>query len=134
MSPVLLKIPQGTTFAIIVTNIRDYAGNVLDPTGWEVRGVARQIPENNIILASWSTTPVGTEGLAVVANPDPLPEETILPGEKWIYLYGTPEMTRAWTWYVAQLDIHITEPTNLRREAKISKDNTKLSLIHTTVY
>jgi len=134
MSPAPLEIQQGTTFALIVKDIRDGAGRVLDPTGWVVRAVARRIPEDDVILAAWSTTPVGTEGLAAVDDPDPLPGETVILGEKWIYLHGTPAMTRAWTWLVAQLDVHVIEPAPLFREAKISKDDTSLILKRTTVY
>ena len=134
MSPAPLEIQQGTTFVLIVKNLRDKVGAVLDPTGWAIRAVARRNPHDGAILAAWSSDPVGTEGTAAVSVADPLPGETVTPGEKWIYLYGTPTMSRAWAWSTARLDIHITEPVSPFREAQISEDDTRLILRHTTVH
>ena len=134
MSPAPLEIQQGTTFVLIGKNLRDGVDAVLDPTGWAIRAVARRNPQDGAILAAWSSDPVGTEGTAAVGAARPLPGETVTPGEKWIYLYGTPTMSRAWAWSTARLDIHITEPVPPFREAQISEDDTRLILRHTTVH
>jgi len=133
MSSAPLEIQQGTTFALIAREIRDDAGVVLDPTGWTIRAIARRNPHDAVILAAWSSAPTGTEGPAVVGDPDPAPGETVAPGEKWIYMHGTPAMSRAWTWSTARLDIHIVEPVSPFREARISEDDTRLILRHTTI-
>ena len=130
----MLEIQQGTTFVIIVKNIRDHVGAVLSPTDWAIRAVARQHPQSAITLAAWSSSPSGTDGSAVVGDPDPAPGETVTPGEKWIYLHGTPAMSRAWAWSIAWFDIHMIESVAPFREAKISEDDTKLILRHTTVH
>ena len=130
----LLEIQQGATVVIIVKNIRDYAGAVLDPTGWTVRAVARRNPRDATILAAWSSVPTGIEGSAVVGDPQPAPGETVTPGEKWIFLHVTPAMSRAWTWSIAWFDIHITEPAAPFREVRITEPDTRLFLKHTTVF
>lgn len=134
MSPAPLEIQQGTTFVLLVYNLRDRVDAVVDPTGWTIRAVARRNPHDGAILAAWSSAPTETEGTAAVAAAAPLPGETVTPGEKWIYLYGTPTMSRAWAWSTARLDIHITEPVSPFREAQISADDTRLILRHTTVH
>ena len=134
MSPAPLEIQQGTTFVLVVNNLRDKVDAVVDPTGWTIRAVARRNPHDGAILAAWSSAPTETEGTAAVAAAAPLPGETVTPGEKWIYLYGTPTMSRAWAWSTARLDIHITEPVSPFREAQISADDTRLILRHTTVH
>jgi len=130
-----LTIEQGTTRVIVVSDIRDWAGAVLDPTGWALRGVARAV--GAAIVAEWSHAPTGTQGLAEVVNPvtagligpdDPVP----LPGERWILLHVTPAMSRAWWWHNAHLDVHMTEPTSPFREERIV--DRKLVNDHTTVY
>jgi len=134
VSPAPLEIQQGTTFVLLVYNLRDRVDAVVDPTGWTIRAVARRNPHDGAILAAWSSAPTETEGTAAVAAAAPLPGETVTPGEKWIYLYGTPTMSRAWAWSTARLDIHITEPVSPFREAQISADDTRLILRHTTVH
>jgi len=134
VSPAPLEIQQGTTFVLVVNNLRDKVDAVVDPTGWTIRAVARRNPHDGAILAAWSSAPTETEGTAAVAAAAPLPGETVTPGEKWIYLYGTPTMSRAWAWSTARLDIHITEPVSPFREAQISADDTRLILRHTTVH
>ena len=134
MSPAPLEIQQGTTFVLVVNNLRDKVDAVVDPTGWTIRAVARRNPHDGAILAAWSSAPTETEGTAAVAAAAPLPGETVTPGEKWIYLYGTPTMSRVWEWSTARLDIHITEPVSPFREAQISADDTRLILRHTTVH
>ena len=129
----LLEIQQGATVVIYAKNIRDYAGAVLDPTGWTIRAAARQNPQDGVILAAWSSTPAGIEGSAVVGDPEPAPGETVTPGEKWIFLHVTPAMSRAWTWSIAWFDIHMTEPAAPFREVRITEPDTRLFLKHTTV-
>ena len=137
-APVLdlpLTIEQGTTRVIVVSDIRDRAGAVLDPTGWALRGVARTA--GAAIVAEWSHEPTGTQGLAEVVDPvtaglvrptDPTPAA----GERWILLHVTPAMSRAWWWNTAHLDVHMTEPTSPFREERIG--DRQLVNDYTTVY
>ena len=129
----LLEIQQGATVVIFAKNIRDYAGAVLDPTGWTIRAAARRSPQDGVILAAWSSDPDGIEGSAVVGDPEPAPGETVTPGEKWIFLHVTPAMSRAWMWSIAWFDIHMTEPAEPFREVRITEPDTRLFLKHTTV-
>ncbi len=130
-----LTIEQGTTRVIVVSDIRDRAGAVLDPTGWALRGVARTAGAT--IVAEWSHAPTGTQGLAEVVDPvaaglvgptDPTPTA----GERWILLPVTPAMSRAWWWNTAHLDVHMTEPTSPFREER--NGDWQLDNDHTTVY
>lgn len=130
-----LTIEQGTTRIIVISNIRDAAGSVFDPTGWALRGVARTA--GAVMVAEWSHAPAGTQGKAEVVDPvaagligpdDPPP----LPGERWILLHISPAMSRSWSWIVAHLDVHMTEPGASGREERIA--DRQIVNDHTTVY
>jgi len=123
-----LEIKQGTTRTIVVSKLRDSAGQPLDPTGWEVHAVARAGVWGPVV-AAWRTTPGDGEGLAEVVDADPDVDPTAA-GEKWIYLHITPAWSDGWTWTYADLDIEIHEPPPLSREEAFSR---QLKLIPTTV-
>lgn len=97
-----LEIPQGTTRTIVAGGITDAAGDPI-PAGWTVRAVARRSASDAAVLAAWSSSPLAGEGTAEHTGPE-------------VRLTITPAMSRAWTWGIAQLDCHITEPISPFRE------------------
>jgi hypothetical protein len=123
-----LQIKQGTTRFITIKGLRDDAGNILDPTGWDIHGVARPglwADET----AVWRDSPGVGEHLAEVVDADPDIDPTVLPGEKWIDLHIDPDVSDAWTWGHARLDVEIREPSTDREETFTAD----LQLIPTTV-
>jgi phage gp36-like protein len=137
LSDLPLTIEQGTTQVIVVSDIRDGVGAVVDPTGWALRSVARVSVENPVIVAEWSYEPTGTQGLAEVVDPvaaglvgpdDPTPA----PGERWILLHITPAMSGEWQWNTAHLYVHITESVPPFRGERIA--DRQLVNDRTTVY
>lgn len=126
-----LEIKQGTTRTIIVKKLRDAAGDMLDPTGWSVHAVARR-GIWGAVAAEWvSGSPAPDQGQAEIAPADSdIDPVASAAGEKWIYLYITPEWSDSWTWRSAVLDIEVHEPSPTSREEAFSVD---LRLIPTTV-
>lgn len=124
-----LEIKQGTTRVVTLRNLRDRAGQLLDPTGWGIRGVARPGIWADVV-AVWTGNPAGGEYLAEVVDADPELDPTVVDGEKWIDLHIDPEASLSWTtWFTALLDVSVTEPVTGRKETF----STELRLVPTTV-
>jgi hypothetical protein len=124
-----LEIKQGTTRVVTLRNLRDSTGSLLDPTGWGIRGVARPGIWADVV-AVWTDTPADGEYLAEVVDADPDLDQTVVPGEKWIDLHIDPDVSLTWTaWFVALLDVSITEPGTDRKETF----STELRVVPTTV-
>lgn len=66
-------IQQGTDFYVDAINIVDVStGLPLNVTGYPVTGVARSIsPRRGPILATWNTTPTGSDGTIIVGGTVP---------------------------------------------------------------
>lgn len=125
--PLLVK--QGTTRVVTLRSLRDNTGALLDPTGWGIEGVARPGIWADVV-AVWSDDPADGEYLAEVVDADPDLDPTVVAGEKWIDLHIDPDVSLTWTtWFVALLDVSVTEPVTGRKETF----STEIRLVPTTV-
>lgn len=114
-TPVSVKI--GVTRLIVFKKLRDVAGAFFDPTGWAIRGIARAGRVDGTVVAVWSDTPTGIEGLAEVVAADTDVDPSADPAEWWLALHIEPAMSDAWTFSRAPLDVEVREPSgDLRQE------------------
>jgi hypothetical protein len=128
--PEPLRIKQGTTRTVTVTGLRDSHGDLLDPTGWAIHGVARPGIWADPV-AVWRDEPDTDAGelQADVIDADP-DDPTVQAGEKWIELHIDPAVSLTWvTWLDADLDVTITESGT----GRVETFHTDLHLIPTTV-
>lgn len=93
----VLTFPQATTRIIWVRNMVDGNGAPLDVTGWAVLATAIGPGALSPVVAQWSTTPTGSQGLATAAGTT-------------ISLAVPASMSAAWLIYYAMLNISVTEP------------------------
>jgi hypothetical protein len=109
-----LEIKQGATRSVTLKGLRDGNGDPLDPTGWDIHGVARPgLWAAKAVV--WRDDPADDELLATVVDADP-DEPGVSPGEKWIELNIEAGDSDPWTWSVVVLDVEITEPITGRQE------------------
>jgi len=90
-------ITQGATRTVKITNIVDGDEAPLDVTSWSVHAVARENGVPGPVVAEW-----------VSGNPGPGQGQATPIGSE-VHLEITPEMSSAWTWDIAALQVEVTE-------------------------
>lgn len=110
-------IPQGTDCWIQATGIYDVrTGEPINVTGYSVYAVARARFSRRVlgrpsmgyryrmwnpVVASWSTTPTGTEGVATAGGDS---------GANQVQLHVTPAQTAAWRCPLVAIQADLTDP------------------------
>lgn len=103
-------IQQGIDCFIDAVDIVDAAGVVLNVTGYTVEAVARAYYGSGAVVARWSSSPVGSQGLAIAGG-------AVIDR---VRLVVTPEQTSAWNSMFVVVQAEMVSPAG-QKSRPISK-------------
>lgn len=102
-----LRIAQGTTRTIVITDIVSADGSPLDVTTWTVHAAARRDNTLGEVVAEWHTAPTDDQLTATASG-----DEISLP--------IPADVSSEWDWTYALLHVEITEPSPGSRVERVA--------------